>query len=310
MRDRSGRGRPAARRRAPRVAARCARSGRRPRSSRRCRTPRRTPRRRGSRGRACGTRRARHRRAAARPSVTQLLGRRRGAERVLEPGRQPEGAVVERAIELVDHRPLLVGRGRPRRSAEDRDPDGVVAGQRRRRSPTGRPPRPPRDTRRTSSTASRARRGSRSVRSSIAAGIGSGAGEWPQLPTTIVVTPWAIALRARGSARTVTSAWLWMSMKPGATTRPVASISVVAVTPGSGPTSTIRSPVIATSVTRGGPSPPITVPPRISRSITSQACGRPAASAPRPRTARPGPGRASAVRPPSRRRRGSRRPRR
>jgi hypothetical protein len=53
-----------------------------------------------------------------------------------------------------------------------------------------------------------------------------GNGENPQLPVTSVVTPCKILLSALGSSSDVTSEWVWMSMKPGATTWPLASIVV------------------------------------------------------------------------------------
>jgi len=60
----------------------------------------------------------------------------------------------------------------------------------------------------------------------VAARPGSvGATENPQLPTTSVVTPWRIFDSARGLSGSVKSEWVWMSMNPGATTWPRASIS-------------------------------------------------------------------------------------
>ena len=132
---------------APRRGAMCEIWSGDPGPSRRCRTPRRTPRRRGSRGRACGTRRAAE--AAARPPRARISSSVVAArpERVLEPGRQPERAVVDRPVELVDHRPLLARRGRAAAIVpEDRDPERVVARQRRDVHAPGAPPRPPRGT--------------------------------------------------------------------------------------------------------------------------------------------------------------------
>jgi hypothetical protein len=61
-------------------------------------------------------------------------------------------------------------------------------------------------------------------------------------------------------------AQLSMLTKPGATARPVASITRSAL-PAVAPTATIRSSRMATSATTGGlPEPSKTVPPRMSRS--------------------------------------------
>lgn len=49
----------------------------------------------------------------------------------------------------------------------------------------------------------------------------SGAAEAPQFPMTSVVTPCLILLSARGFTRRERSEWLCMSMKPGATARPL-----------------------------------------------------------------------------------------
>src|SRR5512145_849715 len=55
-------------------------------------------------------------------------------------------------------------------------------------------------------------------------------------------------------------------MKPGATTRPAASITRSAGPPSRGATAAMRSPSTATSAARAGPPlPSTTVPPRISR---------------------------------------------
>ena len=53
----------------------------------------------------------------------------------------------------------------------------------------------------------------------------SGAGLAPQLPTTSSVNPWCTLLSAVGRPGRTKSAWECMSMKPGATARPVASIT-------------------------------------------------------------------------------------
>ena len=53
----------------------------------------------------------------------------------------------------------------------------------------------------------------------------TGATENPQCPMTSVVTPWRILLSARGAYGSVKSECVLMSMNPGATTDPPASIS-------------------------------------------------------------------------------------
>src|SRR5205807_1693594 len=66
----------------------------------------------------------------------------------------------------------------------------------------------------------------------------------------------------------------WMSMNPGATTRPLASIVFVAFTSSARPTAAMRWPVTATSPANHGlPLPSTILPPRMSRSqgLTSSA---------------------------------------
>ena len=53
----------------------------------------------------------------------------------------------------------------------------------------------------------------------------AGAMPKPQLPITAVVTPCQDDGVRSGSQKTWASRWVWMSMKPGASTRPVRSIS-------------------------------------------------------------------------------------
>src|SRR5215216_6335068 len=80
---------------------------------------------------------------------------------------------------------------------------------------------------------------------------------------TSVVTPCAMELRARGSTRSVASEWLCMSMKPGATTKPLMSSDWVVSRPSRLPMQAIRPSAIPTSAVRGGPPVPSTsVPPR------------------------------------------------
>jgi hypothetical protein len=89
--------------------------------------------------------------------------------------------------------------------------------------------------------------------------------EEPQLPTTTVVTPMRTKFSASGSSAT-SSAWVWTSMKPGATNNPLASITRAASPPGR-PSATIRPSFTATSANCAGlPAPSSTRPPRISTS--------------------------------------------
>ena len=50
----------------------------------------------------------------------------------------------------------------------------------------------------------------------------------PQLPVTTDVTPWLTFGVMSGPDSTARSSWVWASMNPGATTRPEASILLVA----------------------------------------------------------------------------------
>jgi hypothetical protein len=61
------------------------------------------------------------------------------------------------------------------------------------------------------------------VRSTSAKYAASGQRQPPSWPPSAVVMPWRTWLAASGLARTPLSAWLWVSMKPGASTRPFAS---------------------------------------------------------------------------------------
>ena len=89
----------------------------------------------------------------------------------------------------------------------------------------------------------------------------------PPSPVISVVIPWVILLAARGSTRTLYSDWPSMSMKPGATTRPVASMRRLARAPERSPTAAIRSPITPTSARRqGAPVPSTTRPPAKTRS--------------------------------------------
>ena len=87
------------------------------------------------------------------------------------------------------------------------------------------------------------------------------------MPTTSVVTPWRTLDSASGFRGRVKSEWVWMSMKPGATICPEASISRCASWSSPSPTAVMRPFLMATSARRAGaPLPSITCPPRINRS--------------------------------------------
>jgi hypothetical protein len=96
-----------------------------------------------------------------------------------------------------------------------------------------------------------------------------GAPDPPQLPAITVVMPWRSALSIVGSTNGCTSEWLCVSMKPGARTRPPASI-VRSAAGGRAPsrsTCSMRSPVTATEPENGGRPLPSTIrAPEISRS--------------------------------------------
>ncbi len=85
----------------------------------------------------------------------------------------------------------------------------------------------------------------------------------PPSPVSSVVIPWVILLRTCGSTRTVISDWPSRSMKPGATTSPLASMVRRARAFGRVPTAAIRSPRIARSpLNQGLPEPSTIRPPR------------------------------------------------
>ena len=89
----------------------------------------------------------------------------------------------------------------------------------------------------------------------------------PSCPTITVVTPWRITDSTRGSLNIVPSACEWMSMKPGATASPRASITSAASSPSRPPIATMRPAESATSAsTPGAPVPSNTVPFRMSTS--------------------------------------------
>ena len=74
-------------------------------------------------------------------------------------------------------------------------------------------------------------------------------------------------LSALPSARIVSSEWLWMSMKPGATTSPVASMIFAALRLFRSPTAAIRPPRIPTSAMRQGLPVPSTNLPAANQNI-------------------------------------------
>ena len=75
----------------------------------------------------------------------------------------------------------------------------------------------------------------------------TGYGEMPQFPTTSVVTPWYTLLSPPGSSRSVLSECECMSMKPGATICPDASMTRSATASSRLPIAAILSPVMPTS---------------------------------------------------------------
>src|SRR4051795_8701413 len=82
-------------------------------------------------------------------------------------------------------------------------------------------------------------------------------------PNTSVVTPCSRSDAPVGSSCKVPHAWLSTLTKPGATVRPVTSMTVASTCCGTSPTATIRSPSTATSARRAGaPVPSTTAPPR------------------------------------------------
>src|SRR5262249_46605863 len=91
-----------------------------------------------------------------------------------------------------------------------------------------------------------------------------GGAEKPQWPMISVVTPWRTLLSAFGLIGRVKSECVFMSMKPGATARPSASITRVAPSVRRGPIAARRPSAIARSpATPGLPLPSIRRPLRI-----------------------------------------------
>jgi len=93
---------------------------------------------------------------------------------------------------------------------------------------------------------------------------------------TSVVTPWRTFGSWRGSASIISPPWLCRSMKPGATTWPVASMRRAARRCAVSPLMMrSRSPITPTAAANPGPPPPsTTVPPSMSRSNASVTRGR------------------------------------
>ena len=95
-----------------------------------------------------------------------------------------------------------------------------------------------------------------------------GAKVTPQFPITTLVTPCQQLEVPIGSQASCASRWVWMSTKPGVTSRPSASISrapVPSIPPSSEPMiSAIRSALMPTSArVAGAPVPSMTVPLRM-----------------------------------------------
>jgi hypothetical protein len=104
---------------------------------------------------------------------------------------------------------------------------------------------------------------------------GSGAQPNPSGLVRCVVTPWYEDPSWSLLPRSAVSEWMWASMKPGVTTRPVASMRVAAAASPRSPIATIRSPFTPTIARYcGAPVPSTTCPPwiRRSRSTAIAAC--------------------------------------
>ena len=75
----------------------------------------------------------------------------------------------------------------------------------------------------------------------------TGAQDRPQLPLTMVVSPCRSSSSPKPGRKAAASAWRWMSMKPGVTHLPRASMTRAARAAGSGSTAAILPPDTATS---------------------------------------------------------------
>ena len=90
------------------------------------------------------------------------------------------------------------------------------------------------------------------------------------MPTTSLVTPCRRVLAQSRLASRLQSEWEWQSIKPGATTIPLASTTVAAEAPERSPRASMRWPMIPTSArTQGAPLPSTTRPPRMTTSNIS-----------------------------------------
>src|SRR5271165_3682568 len=95
----------------------------------------------------------------------------------------------------------------------------------------------------------------------------TGAMTWPHWPTMTVVWPLCTHEPQYGSHTACGSKWVWWSIKPGATTRPAASMVRLAAAPAYLPTPTILPSCTATSAANAGsPEPSTTRPFLMSRS--------------------------------------------
>ena len=109
----------------------------------------------------------------------------------------------------------------------------------------------------------------------------TGALDPPQFPHTTRVTPMCSALSRASLTNIASSECEWMSMKPGATTCPAASVTRAPSAARSRPTAAIRPSRTSTSARRSGaPVPSTTVPPRMSRSALT--CGGAPSRSPAP----------------------------
>ena len=95
------------------------------------------------------------------------------------------------------------------------------------------------------------------ARCSAQNGAAHGVSEMPQLPETDVVMPCRSSASALQPRSGCTSAWRWMSMKPGQSILPAASSTAAPGGAGRpGPTASIVSPCTSTSPKNGAPPPP------------------------------------------------------
>src|SRR5580700_6850426 len=89
-----------------------------------------------------------------------------------------------------------------------------------------------------------------------------------------VVTPWRTLLSAFGLIGSVKSEWVFMSIKPGATASPAASMIFRAVPAMPRPIAAMRPPAMATSSPAAPalPAPSNNIPPRMMKSYTAPDC--------------------------------------